>query len=178
MTIDKVTGEELGSSYWTSNKGQFETVITPEVEGYSADKDKVEGKTVGQRNLEETVVYIPLTGDINGKPKEDKADDIVVEDVQDLEVLDQVEEASESHDGPTTYCPGDDFEAPVANQAEGTGSKHKMPINLSNEDEVGKGKIEETINIAGFTVSVTGLGLGRNGRKKKNKKDHKDQKEK
>ncbi|MFR3960464.1 MAG: mucin-binding protein [Streptococcus salivarius] len=33
MTIDKVTGEELGSSYWTSNKGQFETVITPEVEG-------------------------------------------------------------------------------------------------------------------------------------------------
>ena len=26
---------------------------------------------------------------------------------------------------------------------------------------------EETINIAGFTVSVTGLGLGRNGRKKK-----------
>ena len=43
---------------------------------------------------------------------------------------------------------------------------------------IGKGKIEETINIAGFTVSVTGLGLGRNGRKKKNKKDHKDQKEK
>ena len=42
----------------------------------------------------------------------------------------------------------------------------------------GKGKIEETINIAGFTVSVTGLGLGRNGRKKKNKKDHKDQKDK
>ena len=42
LTIDKVTGEELGSSYWTSNKGQFETVITPEVEGYSADKDKVE----------------------------------------------------------------------------------------------------------------------------------------
>ena len=33
-------------------------------------------------------------------------------------------------------------------------------------------------NIAGFTVSVTGLGLGRNGRKKKNKKDHKDQKDK
>ena len=43
---------------------------------------------------------------------------------------------------------------------------------------IGKGKIEETINIAGFTVSVTGLGLGRNGRKKKNKKDHKDQKDK
>ncbi|MFR2166014.1 MAG: hypothetical protein ACLS5K_08300 [Streptococcus salivarius] len=41
-----------------------------------------------------------------------------------------------------------------------------------------QGKIEETINIAGFTVSVTGLGLGRNGRKKKNKKDHKDQKDK
>ena len=114
MTIDKVTGEELGSSYWTSNKGQFETVITPEVEGYSADKDKVEGKTVGQRNLEETVVYIPLTGDINGKPKEDKADDIVVEEIQDLEVLDQVEEQVESHDGPVTYGPGDDFEAPVS----------------------------------------------------------------
>jgi mucBP domain protein len=53
-----------------------------------------------------------------------------------------------------------------------------MPINLSNEEEASKGKIEETINIAGFTVSVTGLGLGRNGRKKKNKKDHKDQKDK
>ena len=47
------------------------------------------------------------------------------------------------------------------------GSKHKMPINLSNEEEASKGKIEETINIAGFTVSVTGLGLGRNGRKRK-----------
>ncbi|MDU4411761.1 MAG: hypothetical protein E7I58_09475, partial [Streptococcus sp.] len=147
-------------------------------EGYSADKDKVEGKTVGQRNLEETVVYIPLTGDINGKPKENKADDIVVEEVQDLEVLDQVEEQVESHEGPVTYGPGDDFEAPVSSQAEGKGSKHKMPINLSNEEEVSKGKIEETINIAGFTVSVTGLGLGRNGRKKKNKKDHKDQKDK
>ena len=52
------------------------------------------------------------------------------------------------------------------------------PINLSYEEEASKGKIEETINIAGFTVSVTGLGLGRNGRKKKNKKDHKDQKDK
>ncbi|MFR3189581.1 MAG: mucin-binding protein, partial [Streptococcus salivarius] len=130
LTIDKVTGEELGSSYWTSNKGQFETVITPEVEGYSADKDKVEGKTVGQRNLEETVVYIPLTGDINGKPKENKADDILVEEIQDLEVLDQVEEQVEAHDGPVTYGPGDDFEAPVSSQAEGKGSKHKMPINL------------------------------------------------
>ncbi|MFR6319459.1 MAG: hypothetical protein ACLUMQ_07730 [Streptococcus salivarius] len=89
------------------------------------------------------VVYIPLTGDINGKPKEDKADDIVVEDVQDLEVLDQVEEASESHDGPTTYGPGDDFEAPVANQAEGTGSKHKMPINLSNEEEQAKVRLKK-----------------------------------
>ena len=51
-------------------------------------------------------------------------------------------------------------------QAEGNGSKHKMPINLlQNEEEASKGKIEETINIAGgFTVSVTGLGLGRNGR--------------
>ena len=37
-------------------------------------------------------------------------------------------------------------------QAEGKGSKHKMPINLSNEEEASKGKIEETINIAGFTV--------------------------
>ena len=80
----------------------------------------------------------------------------------------------ESHEGPVTYGPGDDFEAPVSSQAEGNGSKHKMPINLSNEEEASKGKIEETINIAGFTVSVTGLGLGRNGRKKKNKKDHKD----
>ena len=178
LTIDKVTGEELGSSYWTSNKGQFETVITPEVEGYSADKDKVEGKTVGQRNLEETVVYIPLTGDINGKPKENKVDDIVVEEVQDLEILDQADENTESRKAPTTYGPDDDFEAPVSSQDEGKGSKHKMPINLSNEEEANKGKIEETINIAGFTVSVTGLGLGRNGRKKKNKKDHKDQKEK
>jgi len=66
----------------------------------------------------------------------------------------------ESHEGPVTYGPGDDFEAPVSSQAEGKGSKHKMPINLSNEEEANKGKIEETINIAGFTVSVTGLGLG------------------
>ena len=76
----------------------------------------------------------------------------------------------EAHDGPVTYGPGDDFEAPVSSQAEGKGSKHKMPINLSNEEEASKGKIEETINIAGFTVSVTGLGLGRLDVRRKIKK--------
>lgn len=49
-----------------------------------------------------------------------------------------------------------------------------MTINLSNEEKANKGKIEDTINISDFIVSLTGLGLGHNGCKK-NKKDHKGQ---
>lgn len=190
LTLDKVTGEELGSSYWTANKGQFDDVVTPEIPGYSADKDRVEGKTVGRRNIEETVVYIPLSGAINAKQETvAENDDLVIEDVQDLdsfldakgtteteqsqasqpaEVLEADHEQGKEQDVMTSYGPNADFEAPITTEGD-EGSKHKMPIALSGEEEnqATEGKVEETINIAGFTVSVTGLGLGRNGRKKK-----------
>lgn len=175
LTIDKVTGEELGSSYWTANKGQFEDVVTPELPGYSADKAKVEGKTVGRRDIEETVVYIPLEGSVNGGVTDmASTDDLVIEDLTDdlaPDVLDDMPLDTDSQeDTMTSYGPDADFEAPAATETKDKGSKHKVPIALSGEEAEAapaEGKVEETINIAGFTVSVTGLGLGRNGRKKK-----------
>ena len=43
---------------------------------------------------------------------------------------------------------------------------------ITNIKMANKGKIEDTINISDFIVSITDLGLGHNGCKK-NKKDHK-----
>ena len=50
------------------NKANYDTVPTPSVTGYYADKASVPTKTVTQDNLEETVTYKPL-GSLVPKPE-------------------------------------------------------------------------------------------------------------
>ncbi|MDC2840323.1 mucin-binding protein [Limosilactobacillus mucosae] len=63
VTIDKVTGKVLSYTDWTGEK-TFNTVDTPVVEGYHADKKVAGGltATVDNPDVEETVTYAP-----NGK---------------------------------------------------------------------------------------------------------------
>ncbi|MFR0645648.1 mucin-binding protein, partial [Limosilactobacillus mucosae] len=63
VTIDKVTGEVLSYTDWTGEK-IFNTVDTPVVEGYHADKKVAGGltATVDNPDVEDTVTYVP-----NGK---------------------------------------------------------------------------------------------------------------
>ena len=63
VTIDKVTGKVLSYTDWTGEK-TFNTVGTPVVEGYHADKKVAGGltATVDNPDVEETVTYAP-----NGK---------------------------------------------------------------------------------------------------------------
>ena len=63
VTIDKVTGKVLSYTDWTGEK-TFNTVGTPVVEGYHADKKVAGGltATVDNPDVEETVTYSP-----NGK---------------------------------------------------------------------------------------------------------------
>ena len=73
VTIDKVTGKVLSTSDWEGTK-TFDTVDTPVVDGYHADKKIAGGltATVDNPNVEETVTYtqngklIPV--DENGTP--------------------------------------------------------------------------------------------------------------
>ncbi|MEO5283626.1 mucin-binding protein [Limosilactobacillus allomucosae] len=63
VTIDKVTGKVLSTSDWEGTK-TFDTVDTPVVDGYHADKKTAGGLTAtpDNPNVEETVTYTP-----NGK---------------------------------------------------------------------------------------------------------------
>ncbi|MFR0595158.1 mucin-binding protein [Limosilactobacillus mucosae] len=73
VTIDKVTGKVLSYTDWTGEK-TFNTVDTPVVEGYHADKKVAGGltATVDNPDVEETVTYAPngklVPVDPNGNP--------------------------------------------------------------------------------------------------------------
>ena len=73
VTIDKVTGKVLSYTDWTGEK-TFNTVDTPVVEGYHADKKVAGGltATVDNPDVEETVTYAPngklIPVDPNGTP--------------------------------------------------------------------------------------------------------------
>ena len=73
VTIDKVTGKVLSYTDWTGEK-TFNTVDTPVVQGYHADKKTAGGltATVDNPDVEETVTYAPngklVPGDPNGTP--------------------------------------------------------------------------------------------------------------
>ncbi|MDC2843045.1 mucin-binding protein [Limosilactobacillus mucosae] len=73
VTIDKVTGKVLSYTDWTGEK-TFNTVDTPVVEGYHADKKAAGGltATVDNPDVEETVTYAPngklVPVDPNGTP--------------------------------------------------------------------------------------------------------------
>ena len=72
ITIDKVTGKILSITPWSTKT--FNTVNTPVVNGYHADKKTAGGltATVDNPNVEETVTYAPngklIPVDENGKP--------------------------------------------------------------------------------------------------------------
>lgn len=73
VTIDKVTGKVLSYTDWEGEK-TFNTVDTPVVDGYHADKKVAGGltATVNNPDVEETVTYSPngklVPGDPNGTP--------------------------------------------------------------------------------------------------------------
>ncbi|MGO5385845.1 mucin-binding protein, partial [Ligilactobacillus salivarius] len=73
VTIDKVTGKVLSTSDWEGTK-TFNTVDTPFVDGYHADKKTAGGLTATPDNpdVEETVTYAPngklVPVDPNGTP--------------------------------------------------------------------------------------------------------------
>ena len=57
LTVDKVTGEIVSTGDWKSDKGNYDEVKTPVVEGYVADKATVPSTAVTQDNIEVTVTY-------------------------------------------------------------------------------------------------------------------------
>ncbi|MCJ0551858.1 mucin-binding protein, partial [Enterococcus cecorum] len=64
IKVDKVTGEIIERKDWTPNEHAFETVATPEVVNYYADKDQAGGltATVENPNVVDNVVYAPKEG--------------------------------------------------------------------------------------------------------------------
>ena len=64
IKVDKVTGEIIERKDWTPNEHAFETVATPEVVNYYADKAQAGGltATVENPNVVDNVVYAPKEG--------------------------------------------------------------------------------------------------------------------
>ncbi|XBG91098.1 hypothetical protein V4S38_00710 [Enterococcus cecorum] len=64
IKVDKVTGTIIERKDWTPNEHAFETVATPEVVNYYADKDQAGGltATVENPNVVDNVVYVPKEG--------------------------------------------------------------------------------------------------------------------
>ena len=64
IKVDKVTGEIIERKDWAPKEHAFETVATPEVVNYYANKDKAGGltATVDNPNVVEDVVYAPKEG--------------------------------------------------------------------------------------------------------------------
>ncbi|GFZ26289.1 mucin-binding protein [Lactobacillus corticis] len=67
VTIDKVTGETISSTPWTTN--EFSSVDTPAVSGYTPDKTVAGGFTATYDNPEQTftVTYIKNSDDVDTK---------------------------------------------------------------------------------------------------------------
>ena len=59
LTVDSVTKEIQKTTNWKPAKGKFESILTPVLENYHADKKIVPGRLVTSDHLEETVVYSP-----------------------------------------------------------------------------------------------------------------------
>ncbi len=72
ITVDNVTGKIISSTEWVSNKGSYDGVKTPVVNGYHADRAQVEGLSVTMEDQEATVTYVPngkiIPVDPNGNP--------------------------------------------------------------------------------------------------------------
>ena len=58
LIIDKVTGQIINpDEEWTADKGSYNEVKVPVINGYVADKANVSAKETVQRNIEDTVTY-------------------------------------------------------------------------------------------------------------------------
>ncbi len=58
LIIDKVTGQIINpDESWTADKGSYNEVKVPVINGYVADKANVPAKETVQRNIEDTVTY-------------------------------------------------------------------------------------------------------------------------
>ena len=58
LIIDKVTGQIINpDEEWTADKGSYNEVKVPVINGYVADKANVPAKETVQRNIEDTVTY-------------------------------------------------------------------------------------------------------------------------
>ncbi len=58
LIIDKVTGQIINpDERWTADKGSYNEVKVPVINGYVADKANVPAKETVQRNIEDTVTY-------------------------------------------------------------------------------------------------------------------------
>ncbi|EDX43008.1 YSIRK signal domain/LPXTG anchor domain surface protein [Limosilactobacillus reuteri] len=72
ITVDNVTGKIISSTEWVSNKGSYDGVKTPVVNGYHADRAQVDGPSVTMEDQEATVTYVPngkiIPVDPNGNP--------------------------------------------------------------------------------------------------------------
>ncbi|CAI3454091.1 LPXTG cell wall anchor domain-containing protein [Enterococcus cecorum] len=66
IKVDKVTGEIIERKDWAPNEHAFETVTTPEVVNYYADKAQAGGltATVENPNVVDNVVYAPKEGSL------------------------------------------------------------------------------------------------------------------
>ncbi|WP_414467486.1 mucin-binding protein [Limosilactobacillus reuteri] len=73
LIIDKVTGQIINPDEgWTADKGSYNEVKVPVINGYVADKANVPAKETVQQNLEDTVTYTKIGNivpvDPNGNP--------------------------------------------------------------------------------------------------------------
>ena len=72
ITVDNVTGKIISSTEWVSNKGSYDGVKTPVVNGYHADRAQVDGPSITMEDQEATVTYVPngkiIPVDPNGTP--------------------------------------------------------------------------------------------------------------
>ncbi len=73
LIIDKVTGQIINPDEgWTADKGSYNEVKVPVINGYVADKANVPAKETVQQNLEDTVTYTKVGNivpvDPNGNP--------------------------------------------------------------------------------------------------------------
>ena len=74
VTIDKVTGKVTNTSDWSSNTTEYESVLTPQIQGYTSDKVQVDKVSITKDNAGEAkngkitytfnVVYTPDTQEL------------------------------------------------------------------------------------------------------------------
>ena len=70
MTTDKVTGQPVSATTWTSDKANYNAVPSPVIPGYSVDIATVPSEAVTQENIVKDVHYsvVPTTPEVPDTP--------------------------------------------------------------------------------------------------------------